>query len=359
MRSAMFGFSSSRDDWKLDVVSILAVLGESNIRIHAQPITLSKFCLLPRLIPAPQAFLRESRPKRLPYNEDVKVLNLTDQAPRDGLNYIPNMIHRPNNLPDYSATMVRMRVDDEKSTPTSLTSSPLNRLAIGSSLLSAGLLVWSGFLHDGVAFVAVLLMSLASSALGYASSWKLVLRMARKDLNPPNKIVLATAWGAFLVVECDRQVERELYGIAAECAYRMGNRAARALGGVIGGLLLTIAVVLFANCSWVMQLVIGVSFAFLNVAYWLVALFPDAQQWNLERYIAEDVYRSEKHNFTQALYQAIKLSRSKAWVQQGKVAPESPAWKEWIDMAYDAIDEDDWDCEGALKDCLKNYPYPP
>ncbi|KAL9018204.1 MAG: hypothetical protein Q9185_004477 [Variospora sp. 1 TL-2023] len=40
----MFDFPSSRNEWRLDIVSILAVLGESNIKIHAQAISASRLC---------------------------------------------------------------------------------------------------------------------------------------------------------------------------------------------------------------------------------------------------------------------------------------------------------------------------
>ncbi|KAL8987175.1 MAG: hypothetical protein Q9177_003593 [Variospora cf. flavescens] len=79
----MFDFPSSRKERRLDIVSILAVLGESNIKIHAQAITASRFCLLPRLFPAPQALLRESRPKRLPYVEEVTVYGVRTGEKRD------------------------------------------------------------------------------------------------------------------------------------------------------------------------------------------------------------------------------------------------------------------------------------
>lgn len=88
----MFEFPSSRNDWRLDIVSILAVLGESHIKIHAQAITASRLCLLPRLLPNPQALLQQARPKRLPYVEDVTVYGVRRGSKRDGLNFIPNLI---------------------------------------------------------------------------------------------------------------------------------------------------------------------------------------------------------------------------------------------------------------------------
>lgn len=45
----MLQFSSDRTDWRLDVVSILAILGESNIKLNAHLITSTRLCYLPRL----------------------------------------------------------------------------------------------------------------------------------------------------------------------------------------------------------------------------------------------------------------------------------------------------------------------
>ena len=65
--------SSSR--WKLDVVGVLAVLGERNIRLSANLITSTALCYLPRLLPAPQGLLSISgdRIKRLPVEDHVSV----------------------------------------------------------------------------------------------------------------------------------------------------------------------------------------------------------------------------------------------------------------------------------------------
>jgi len=81
-----------RDTWRLDVVSILAVLGENNIKLNAPLITLSWTCLLPRLVPAPQGLLAE-RIKTLPYEEGVKVVGTFSGNLRDGLNYFGKSLY--------------------------------------------------------------------------------------------------------------------------------------------------------------------------------------------------------------------------------------------------------------------------
>ena len=59
-------FPNVKDNWSLDVVTLLAVIGESSMAEQTQTITASLLCLLPRLIPAPQALLKPSRPSRMP-----------------------------------------------------------------------------------------------------------------------------------------------------------------------------------------------------------------------------------------------------------------------------------------------------
>ena len=54
------------DDFQLDIVGFLAILGEGSVAANAQVAALSRLFYLPRLIPAPQALLWPSRPSKLP-----------------------------------------------------------------------------------------------------------------------------------------------------------------------------------------------------------------------------------------------------------------------------------------------------
>lgn len=46
-------FPNTKDNWSLDVVTLLAVIDESSMTEYSQTITASLLCLIPRLIPAP------------------------------------------------------------------------------------------------------------------------------------------------------------------------------------------------------------------------------------------------------------------------------------------------------------------
>jgi len=54
------------DNFQLDIVGFLAVLGEGSVLANAQVAALSRLFYLPRLIPAPQALLPSKRPTTLP-----------------------------------------------------------------------------------------------------------------------------------------------------------------------------------------------------------------------------------------------------------------------------------------------------
>jgi len=54
------------NEFQLDIVGFLAILGEGSILSTSQVSALSWLFYLPRLIPAPQALLRTVRPSTLP-----------------------------------------------------------------------------------------------------------------------------------------------------------------------------------------------------------------------------------------------------------------------------------------------------
>lgn len=53
------------DNFQLDIVGFLAILGEGSVAANAQVAALSRLFYLPRLIPAPQALLWPNRPVTL------------------------------------------------------------------------------------------------------------------------------------------------------------------------------------------------------------------------------------------------------------------------------------------------------
>jgi hypothetical protein len=82
---------SSLQELQLDIVGFLAILGEGSVLANAQVLTLSKWIFLPRLVPAPQALMRPTRPMKL---EPVPghVCGIFSGNYRDSINHIGNII---------------------------------------------------------------------------------------------------------------------------------------------------------------------------------------------------------------------------------------------------------------------------
>lgn len=84
-------FPPVKTDWSLDVVGLLAVIGESSIEEQTQAITASLFGMLPRILPAPQVFLKPTRPGRMPETA-ANVTGVHSGITVDSMGYFANII---------------------------------------------------------------------------------------------------------------------------------------------------------------------------------------------------------------------------------------------------------------------------
>jgi hypothetical protein len=84
-------FYTNYGNLQLDIVGFLAVLGEGSVLANAQVSTLSRLIYIPRLLPAPQALLRPSRPSKLP-TESGTVSGIFSGNKRDYVNYIGHLV---------------------------------------------------------------------------------------------------------------------------------------------------------------------------------------------------------------------------------------------------------------------------
>ena len=87
----MLGFLDRFKDLQLDIVGFLAILGEGSVLANAQVSTLSKWIFLPRLLPAPQALLRPSRPSKLEPSLGY-VTGVKSGNHRDHVNHIGHVV---------------------------------------------------------------------------------------------------------------------------------------------------------------------------------------------------------------------------------------------------------------------------
>ncbi|KAJ2967476.1 hypothetical protein NUW58_g10444 [Xylaria curta] len=98
--------------WRLDVVTLLAVIGESSIAEHAQIITASVLCLLPRIIPAPQALVKPSRPQRLP-ETTAKMTGVYSGVVLDTVGFFANIIHPLDQLQPFAFKVLEIKHRDK------------------------------------------------------------------------------------------------------------------------------------------------------------------------------------------------------------------------------------------------------
>ncbi|KAI1420343.1 hypothetical protein F5Y12DRAFT_136525 [Xylaria sp. FL1777] len=98
--------------WRLDVVTLLAVIGESSIAEHAQIITASVLCLLPRIIPAPQALLKPSRPQRLP-ETTARMAGVYSGVVLDTVGFFANIIHPLDELQPFAFKVLEIKHTDK------------------------------------------------------------------------------------------------------------------------------------------------------------------------------------------------------------------------------------------------------
>ncbi len=346
---------NNSDGWRLDIVSLLAVIGESSMESHSQALTSSWTCILPRIIPAPQALLKPSRPTRLP-QVNAAVVGVHNGTMVQSLNYFPNIIHPIEDLPALGFKVLKISHRDKKVLPPSVTSgngrskeaestatslelgniengpnsgsprlparvstfrsiskmitmqnnskprippqqlSPLNMLSVASCALTMGLIIWAALIRDGTAMVSLAAISLVSSVVGYASWWQPVLMKRNfKSKVPDGDVIIRTREGAFLLVRCDEEVARELYTGTEECNYYAPTQLYRILVA-IGTFLLMVSVVLLGNCNFAMQAAIGTSYIVLNGAFWAASLLDKGKFWDLSTYQCDDITPKDAKN---------------------------------------------------------------
>ena len=341
--------SSSR--WKLDVVGVLAVLGERNIRLSANLITSTALCYLPRLLPAPQGLLSISgdRIKRLPVEDHVSVTAVYNGNKLESLNYFAALLHHDFlNGPGLMAQRIEINPKAHDYSDLEIRRRPLgpiNLITILSCIGAVGFLGYAAHIEDWVGFSAILIMSITSTMISAAYHWvpRLPKRNAprREDALPPGDLVIRSQKGSFLVVHCPEAVARKLYFNHEDCVYTFSEHWSRAIGGFAGGVLIIAAVILFWNCSWQVQWGAAISYGVLNIAYWTATILPISWTWNFEDFTVLMQDPISHPNYTAALAATMKLTGDTEWVDLSGASPRTTAWEEWIRRAAKALREND------------------
>lgn len=103
-----FSSDDGPSGWRLDVVTLLAVIGESSIGDHAQAITASMVCLLPRIIPAPQALLKPTRPTRMPETR-AKMTGVYSGTTLESVGFFANILHPLDDFQPFAFKKLRIQ----------------------------------------------------------------------------------------------------------------------------------------------------------------------------------------------------------------------------------------------------------
>ncbi|KAL8742929.1 MAG: hypothetical protein Q9190_004660 [Brigantiaea leucoxantha] len=386
-------------DLQLDIVGFLAILGEASVLTNAQVSALSNWFLLPRLLPAPQALIRTSRPERLEPSTGT-VLGAYSGSVRLHVNYIAHLLHKGSSLGEYEVRCQRItrrtangesgdaairgqrqkknqdkdeeeveekamnggagvtafnKKQPEKGRSPSMetelkvrarSKSWLTALSILGCSFSITLLVLSIARSDGMALLATILLSTLSTLIGLANRWTPVLAKRTSQLRvPPSDVVINYPNGSFLIIKCDEDVARELYWAPEACIYVL-NATIYRLVSLAGTLILMFGVICLGNAQLELQIGFAASYIILNAAYWVVAALPQTWHWDLSHYNVEpwpyqyfntqtEQYEEggKSDRFTVALWKAIAITQTTAWVKNGSVAPVSEAWDRWTDEA--------------------------
>ncbi|GKZ38025.1 hypothetical protein AbraIFM66950_009939 [Aspergillus brasiliensis] len=364
------GLEENENKWKFDIIPLLAVIGSSAIQKHMQAITASPFAIFPRLMPAPESLLDTERPTRPPSVKDVKIVGVKSGIELDELNFFANLIHNVNEMEEYEFRVYRISYatrDSEEGMDSKIASKVedsyrrvnrhripiklktfcwLNFVTLVSILITVGLYIWAGCIHDGTALVGLATMSLSTSVASLSARWypRLSGRSSQAEV-PSGDVIIRTRAGAFVLVYGDDDVIRELYEGMEDCEYMFKGHTHHQLLGT-STLLLMASIILLSNCGSEMQIAIGVAYIILNALYWLLALLVEPRDlWDMSRYKIEFVEcrpSTPDSSYTETLWAVINMTGSVDWVTNGELIPQTPAWDQWLQEAKEHIGKD-WD----------------
>ncbi|KXS99640.1 hypothetical protein AC578_9925 [Pseudocercospora eumusae] len=346
-------------DFQLDIVGFLAVLGEGAVLANAQVSALSRLFYLPRLLPAPQALIRTTRPTTLP-PVTAKVTGVYSGNVKDHVHHVANIL-LGEEMPTFTVRCVQVKKRIQSNRPPTRMDTifrgqpkraPTRSPQMGPPLIKAkatGPQTWVtliGFLEavillamsitfgDGMSILATITLAGLSTVVGIINKWNLVLpRKAQGSIPPPGDVVIRYPNGSYLVVRCDEEVARELYFAPEEINYEIQNPLIYRMLSLVGTIMLMLGIVFLANAKLQLQFAWAGGYVIINIAHWIAAALPQRYNWDLSCYEVEEqgVAGGWKNpNFTEALWKAILLTKSIRWVKNGAAAPQTKVWDDWL-----------------------------
>ena len=168
------------NDLRLDIVGIIAILGEASITRNAQVTSLAWWSTIPRLMPAPHALLEHERKYRLPTAPGI-VSGAYSGLVKKEINYFSQLLH-PEPLDDYQVELCQVtRKDIPANAPQPRSFGPRNHeplfwVSLGGSAMAVALIGLSVYYHDGFSLLATVMLSMVSSFVGFGTHWTLVFK---------------------------------------------------------------------------------------------------------------------------------------------------------------------------------------
>lgn len=334
------------------MAGFLAILGEGSLEPIAQVATLSYLIYLPRLIPAPQTFLKTQRPEKLETTSNAKVVGVHSGNASEDIHHVAHALHRGDKLAPNTVQCVRVDEDETLDRPSIKRYGPLAILALLGFAMSITLFALSLYYDDGMALLATLSLSFLSTNTGIANKWQPTPNDPKPDKHsPPGDVIIKYPQGAFIVVKCSERTARYLYFNPSErCIYSVRSTPIYRLLSLISTLLLMAGVVCLANSKIELQTAFAGSYMMINIFYWIGAALPPQRHWDLSRLklshvdlrggiqprSAEEKVKTQPQTYTEALWKTIAVTGTKSWLMSTDWAPRTEAWAEWLREAEDA-----------------------
>jgi hypothetical protein len=258
-------------------------------------------------------------------------------------------------LRPHTVRQLKIRSTSERPVVEARLLSPLNLVAVGSFMLTMGLVAWAVAIGDGVALIGILVMAFTTPVLCVGRKWSFALpSLAGRAVSVPRgDVVWRTPHGSFTLVECTEDIARALYFAPNRPMYLISSYTGQGLSGVVGGLTLVASIALFGNATWTIKAALLATYTTLNIVYWVVTLCPPRWTWHFNVEVEETLH--ENDTFTTAVWTAIRLSKNAKWVLDSNSVPRTAAWEEWLRIAEEKAkaEEKDWDFQRELARLLK------
>lgn len=276
-------FLNSFSDLRLDIVGLVAILGEASTVKTARISASSWWHICPRLMPAPQALLIHERERQLPTAKGIVVGCYSGNLVRE-LNFFCQLLH-PREMKKHEVEFLTVKKKEGKkeSKPYEMShTGGVSSLSLSGFASSATLVGLAIKYDDGWALLGIILLSLTSTLIGFASRWNLIWERPDYDFNrniPDSDVVIHyPSQGAFRVIRCDELTHR-LYFVPETVEPLLHDKLYRIMA-LSGTITLIFGLVCVGNAQQILQLSFAATFVFLNVVSWAISALPVEHQWS-------------------------------------------------------------------------------